>query len=261
MFQESHQDWILCQQQQRVLTLTLNRPEVRNALSNDCLELLVRHLERADADSAIGGVVITGSPRGFAAGADLKELQQQTVASAMTDRRPQLWQRLNNISKPLIAAVNGYALGAGCELALACDLVICGENARFGLPEITLGLMPGAGGTQRLIRSVGKALASQMILTGEAIDAQRAQQAGLVSEVCPDTLTLKRAQQIAERISEFSPLALRAAKAALRTAYETSLSQGLSAERQHFVALAGTADRQEGISAFLEKRKPTFKGC
>ncbi|MDE9487602.1 2,3-dehydroadipyl-CoA hydratase PaaF [Xenorhabdus bovienii] len=253
-------EWILCHQQQRVRTLTLNRPEVRNALSNDCLEQLVQQLEQADADTGTGAIVITGSSRYFAAGADLRELQQQTVATAMTDRRPQLWQRLHNISKPLIAAVNGYALGAGCELVLACDLVICGESARFGLPEITLGLMPGAGGTQRLIRSVGKALANQMILTGETINAQKAQQAGLVSEVCIDALTLERAEQIAQRISEFSPLALRAAKAALKTAYETSLSQGLLAERQQFVALAGTADRQEGITAFLEKRKPTFKG-
>ncbi|WP_047684637.1 MULTISPECIES: 2,3-dehydroadipyl-CoA hydratase PaaF [Xenorhabdus] len=255
-----NQEWILCQQQQRVRTLTLNRPEMRNALSNDCLEQLVQHLEQADTNADTGAIIITGSQRCFAAGADLKELQQQTVATAIIDRRPQLWQRLNNISKPIIAAVNGYALGAGCELALACDLVICGESARFGLPEITLGLMPGAGGTQRLIRSVGKALASQMILTGEAIDAHQALQAGLVSEVCIENLTLKRAQQIANRISEFSPLALRAAKAALRTAHETGLSQGLSAERQYFIALAGTADRQEGISAFLEKRKPTFKG-
>ncbi|PHM74073.1 2,3-dehydroadipyl-CoA hydratase PaaF [Xenorhabdus kozodoii] len=259
------QEWILCHQQQRVRTLTLNRPEVRNALSNDCLEQLVQQLELAEADHGTGAIVITGaamtgSAHCFAAGADLRELQQQNVATAMTDRRPQLWQRLNNISKPLIAAVNGYALGAGCELALACDLVICGENARFGLPEITLGLMPGAGGTQRLIRSVGKALAYQMVLTGEAIDAQRAQEAGLVSEVCTDALTLERAEQIAQRISEFSPLALRAAKAALKAAQETSLSQGLLAERQHFVALAGTSDRQEGISAFLEKRQPTFKG-
>ncbi|KMJ46367.1 2,3-dehydroadipyl-CoA hydratase [Xenorhabdus khoisanae] len=255
-----NQEWILCHQQQRVRTLALNRPEVRNALSNDCLEQLVQQLELADSDSGTGAIVITGSSSCFAAGADLKELQQQTVASAMTDPRPQLWQRLNNISKPIIAAVNGYALGAGCELALACDLVICGENARFGLPEITLGLMPGAGGTQRLIRSVGKALAYQMILTGESIDAYRAREAGLVGEVCPDLTTLERAEQIAQRISEFSPLALRAAKAALKTAQETSLSQGLISERQQFVALAGTTDRQEGITAFLEKRKPTFKG-
>ncbi|MDX7986091.1 2,3-dehydroadipyl-CoA hydratase [Xenorhabdus sp. 12] len=255
-----NQEWIISHQQQRVRTLTLNRPDVRNALSNDCLELLVQQLEQADADKETGAIVITGSSRYFAAGADLKELQQQTVATAITDRRPQLWQRLNNINKPMIAAVNGYALGAGCELALACDFVICGESARFGLPEITLGLIPGAGGTQRLIRSVGKALAHQMVLTGEAINAQQAQLAGLVSEVCIDENTLERAEQIAQRISEFSPLALRAAKAALKTAQETSLSQGLLAERQQFVALAGTTDRQEGITAFLEKRKPTFKG-
>ncbi|PHM44817.1 bifunctional 3-hydroxacyl-CoA dehydrogenase/acyl-CoA-binding protein [Xenorhabdus mauleonii] len=255
-----NQEWIISHQQQRVRTLTLNRPDVRNALSNDCLELLVQQLEQADADKETGAIVITGAARYFAAGADLKELQQQTVATAITDRRPQLWQRLHNINKPMIAAVNGYALGAGCELALACDFVICGESARFGLPEITLGLIPGAGGTQRLIRSVGKALAHQMVLTGEAINARQAQLAGLVSEVCIDENTLARAEQIAQRISEFSPLALRAAKAALKTAQETGLSQGLLAERQQFVALAGTTDRQEGIAAFLEKRKPTFKG-
>lgn len=251
---------ILRQQHQRVVTLTLHRPEARNALNTPCLEQLVYLLEHADADTGVGAVVITGATRFFAAGADLHELQQQDLPAALTDRRPLLWQRLAQFSKPLLAAVNGYALGAGCELALACDIVICGENARFGLPEITLGLMPGAGGTQRLIRCVGKSRASQMVLTGEAITAASALQAGLVSEVCVDALTLERTQQIAERISLQAPLALRAAKQALKQAEETGLSQGLAIERQQFVTLAATDDRREGIAAFFEKRTPNYQG-
>lgn len=251
---------ILQQQQQRVVTLTLHRPQARNALSTPCLEQLVYRLEQADADAGVGAVVIAGSARFFAAGADLRELQQQDLPAALADRRPLLWQRLAQFSKPLLAAVNGYALGAGCELALACDLIICGESARFGLPEITLGLIPGAGGTQRLIRCVGKSLANQMVLTGEAINATRALQAGLASEVCVDALTLERAQQIAERISLQAPLALRAAKQALKQAEETGLSQGLAFERQQFVALAATDDRREGIAAFFEKRTPNYQG-
>ncbi|ANJ99332.1 2,3-dehydroadipyl-CoA hydratase PaaF [Serratia plymuthica] len=251
---------ILQQQQRRVVTLTLHRPEARNALSTPCLEQLVYRLEQADADAGVGAVVIAGAARFFAAGADLRELQQQDLPTALADRRPLLWQRLAQFSKPLLAAVNGYALGAGCELALACDLIICGESAHFGLPEITLGLIPGAGGTQRLIRCVGKSLAGQMVLTGEAINATRALQAGLVSEVCVDALTLERAQQIAERISLQAPLALRAAKQVLKQAEEVGLSQGLAFERQQFVALAATDDRREGIAAFFEKRTPNYQG-
>lgn len=249
------------QRTERVLTLTRNQPEVHNALSTVCLAGLIDLLEQADNDDSVGAIVISGNERSFAAGADLKELQQQNIVQAMTDRRPGLWQRFNNISKPIIAAVNGYALGAGCELALSCDVIICGESARFGLPEITLGLIPGAGGTQRLIRSVGKSLASQMVLSGEAIGAQQALRAGLVSQICVDALTLETAQKLAARISLQAPLAVRAAKAALKQAQETSLSQGLLYERQHFIALAGTEDRQEGISAFFDKRAPDYKGC
>ncbi|MGP2975861.1 2,3-dehydroadipyl-CoA hydratase PaaF [Serratia nevei] len=252
--------FILHQQQHRVVTLTLHRPEARNALSTPCLEQLVARLEQADADSGVGAVVIAGAARFFAAGADLHELQQQDLPAALADRRPQLWQRLAQFSKPLLAAVNGYALGAGCELALACDIVIGGESARFGLPEITLGLMPGAGGTQRLIRCVGKARANQMVLTGEPIDARTALQAGLISEVCVDALTLERTQQMADRISRQAPLALRAAKQALKQAEEIGLSQGLAMERQQFVTLAATDDRREGIAAFFEKRTPNYQG-
>ncbi|WP_369309528.1 2,3-dehydroadipyl-CoA hydratase PaaF [Providencia rettgeri] len=252
--------WILSQQNKRVLTLTLDRPEVRNALSTPYLEHLVQHLEAADGNKEIGAIVLTGHPRFFAAGADLKELQQQTIASAMTDKRPQVWRRLSMISKPIIAATNGYALGAGFELLLACDMVIAGESARFGLPEITLGLMPGAGGTQRLIRAVGKSLAMQMVLTGESINAKRALQAGLISEICLDDLVVERAQQLAQHISTHAPLAVRAAKAALIHAQDSHLTEGLQLERQYFVTLAGTQDRQEGIDAFFAKRTPQFTG-
>ncbi|EJD6043546.1 2,3-dehydroadipyl-CoA hydratase [Providencia rettgeri] len=252
--------WILSHQNNQVLTLTLNRPEVRNALSTDCLELLVQNLEQAAANDEIGAIVITGNSRFFAAGADLKELQQQTVANAITDRRPQVWQRLSMISKPIITAANGYALGAGFELLLASDIIIAGESARFGLPEITLGLIPGAGGTQRLIRSVGKSLAMQMVLTGEPINAKHALQAGLISEICVDELVVERAQKIAQRIAIHAPLAVRAAKASLIHSQENHLAEGLQLERQYFVALAGTEDRREGIDAFFEKRKPQFTG-
>lgn len=252
--------WIIRHQQERVVTLTIHRPDARNALSTPCLEQLVYWLEQADNDSEVGAVVIGGTPRFFAAGADLHELQQQDLSTTLADRRPLLWQRLAQFSKPLLAAVNGYALGAGCELALACDIIICGESARFGLPEITLGLMPGAGGTQRLIRCVGKSRANQMVLSGEAIDAQLAQQSGLVSEVCLDALTLERCQQLAARISQHAPLALRAAKHALKLAEETPLSAGLAIERQQFATLAATDDRREGIAAFFEKRTPHYQG-
>lgn len=253
-------NWILSHQENRVLTLTLNRPEVRNALSTDCLELLAKHLEHAEDNPDIGAIVITGNSRFFAAGADLKELQQQTIASAMTDKRPQIWRRIAMISKPIISAANGYALGAGFELLLASDIIIAGESSRFGLPEITLGLIPGAGGTQRLIRAVGKSLAMQMVLTGEAISAKHALHVGLISEICLDELVLEHAQKIAARIASHAPLAVRAAKAVLANSPEMHLTEGLQLERQYFVTLAGTEDRQEGINAFFEKRQPQFTG-
>lgn len=190
---------LIVSRQQQVLLLTLNRPAARNALNNALLTQLVNELEAAATDSSISVCVITGNARFFAAGADLNEMAEKDLAATLNDTRPQLWARLQAFNKPLIAAVNGYALGAGCELALLCDVVVAGENARFGLPEITLGIMPGAGGTQRLIRSVGKSLASKMVLSGESITAQQAQQAGLVSDVFPSDLTLEYALQLASK--------------------------------------------------------------
>ncbi len=244
----------------RVLRLTLNRPAARNALNNALLSELAATLEAAASDSEISVCVVAGNERFFAAGADLNEMAEKDLAATLNDIRPQLWARINAFNKPLIAAVNGYALGAGCELALLCDLVIAGENARFGLPEITLGIMPGAGGTQRLIRSVGKPLASKMVLTGESITARQALAAGLVSDVYPEALTLEYALQQAALMARHSPLALQAAKQALRQSQEVALQAGLAQERQLFTLLAATDDRREGIDAFLQKRTPDFKG-
>ena len=244
----------------RVLQLTLNRPQARNALNNALLTQIADVLDAAALDPSVGVCVISGNERFFAAGADLNEMAEKDLPATLDDIRPRLWARIDAFSKPLIASVNGYALGAGCELALLCDLVVAGDNARFGLPEITLGIMPGAGGTQRLIRSVGKSLASKMVLSGESITAQQAQQAGLVSDVFPSDLTLEYALQLASKMARHSPLALQAAKQALRQSQEVALQAGLAQERQLFTLLAATEDRHEGISAFLQKRTPDFKG-
>ncbi len=251
---------LIITRQGRVLHLTLNRPAARNALNNALLSELATTLEAAATDSEVSVCVITGNERCFAAGADLNEMAEKDLAATLNDIRPQLWARINAFSKPLIAVVNGYALGAGCELALLCDVVIAGENARFGLPEITLGIMPGAGGTQRLIRSVGKSLASKMVLTGESITARQALAAGLVSDVYPESLTLEYALRQAGLMARHSPLALQAAKQALRQSQEVALQAGLAQERQLFTLLAATDDRREGIDAFLQKRTPEFKG-
>lgn len=243
-----------------VALLELNRPEKRNALNNATLQEIAGCLQNLEADAAVKAVVITGNLQCFAAGADLNELAQLDVVSIQQDQRPQLWKGIDEFSKPLIMAVNGYALGAGFELALHGDIVLAGDNAQFALPEIGLGMLPGAGGTQRLARLVGQQLAMRWAMTGEMISAQTAMQHGISSQVCPAGLTLQYALELAEKIARQAPLAIRVIKQSLKSIHEVTLSQGLKLERQHFVWLAATQDRQEGISAFLEKRQPEFRG-
>lgn len=243
-----------------VLLLTLNRPEVLNALNTAVLEQLGQALEEAAANPAIKVAVITGSNKAFAAGADINEMAARDMVGILQDPRVEQWQRISRFPKPLLAAVNGFALGGGCELALHADLVIAGENARFGQPEINLGIMPGAGGTQRLTRALGTALAMRMVLTGEAITAQQAQQAGWVSQVCPPELTLEKTLQLAQVIAAKPPLAVQLIKEAIHKAADTDLATGLRFERHAFTLLAGTADRAEGLAAFQAKRPPKFTG-
>ncbi len=243
-----------------VALIELNRPEKRNALNNATLQALSACLHQLDADPVIKAAVITGNEQCFAAGADLNELAQLDVIRIQQDQRPQLWKSIDEFSKPLIMAVNGYALGAGFELALHGDIVLTGDNAQFALPEIGLGMLPGAGGTQRLARLVGQQLTMRWAMTGEMLDASTALNHGLSSQICPAALTVQYAVELAEKISEQAPLAIRVIKQSLKSIHEVTLSQGLKLERQHFVWLAATQDRQEGISAFLEKRKPEFRG-
>jgi enoyl-CoA hydratase len=242
----------------RVALLQLYRPQVRNALSAELLVASTAALERLDRDESVHAVVLTGGDRFFAAGADIATMAHASaVEMAM---RPQLgcWQRLRQISKPLIAAVNGFALGGGAELVWLCDLVVAGESARFGQPEIGLGIMPGGGATQRLPRTIGKARAMEMVLLGEPVSAWYALELGLINRVVPDELVLSSALRLAQQIANKSNDAAIAAKAAVLTALDLPVASGLNAERASFNALFDTADAHEGMTAFLEKRKPAF---
>lgn len=245
---------------QGVCMITLGRPEALNALNTELLKQLVDALDDAQTDPAVRAVVLTGGNKVFAAGADIHEMAANDFIATLSDQRIACWQRISQFKKPLIAAVNGLALGAGCELVLHADIVIAGENARFGLPEINLGIMPGAGGTQRLPVVVGKSRAMQMVLTGEPIDAHQALQSGLVSEVTSVERTIERALHIAHSIACKAPIAVNLAKEAVLTASEANLACGLRLERKAFALLAATQDRQEGLKAFQEKREPHFIG-
>lgn len=243
-----------------VALLTLNRPEARNALTTALLAEIADALDAWTSDAGIRAVVITGGEKVFAAGADLREMQSLNMVGVMQDIRPSIWRRIAGFPKPIIAAVNGYALGGGCELVMHADIVIAGKNAEFGQPEINLGIIPGAGGTQRLIRTVGKSLAMKLVLSGEFIGAEEARAAGLVAEVTEPEITCARALELAKKIAAKPPLAIEQAKDVLLKAFETHLDQGLLYERKAFTILSGTADRNEGIQAFFEKRPPVFKG-
>ena len=244
-----------------VALVTLDRPEALNALSFDLLDDLVAALQSLDADPSCRAVVITGSgTRAFAAGADIRELAPQTSASLHAGGRFGVWDRLAKIGLPLIAAVRGFALGGGFELAMACDMIVAAEDATFGQPEVRIGVMPGAGGTQRLTRAVGKARAMGLILTGRTMSAAEAATSGLVTKVVPAESTVDSALELAGRIAAMPPLAIRAAKAAILDAAEGSLHDGFARERDAFFRLFDSQDQAEGMAAFTEKRPPVWSG-
>ena len=244
----------------RVALLRLNRPKQLNALNAQVMDQLCEALEALDRDEAIRCLVVTGNERAFAAGADIGEMAGASPVDMLRGNRIAQWDRVRRISKPVIAAVNGWCLGGGCELAMALDLIVAGEGARFGQPEINIGVIPGAGGTQRLTRAIGKSRAMEMVLTGEPIDAQEALRLGLVARVVPDELLVEDALALAAKIASMSPLALRLGKEAVNAAFEMSLTDGLAHERKLFYLLFASADQKEGMAAFLEKRKPDFTG-
>ncbi|EKV30714.1 Enoyl-CoA hydratase [Caenispirillum salinarum AK4] len=243
-----------------VLRLTIDRPKARNALRTQTLREIAEALDAAARDADVRCVVLTGGPKVFAAGADIGELAAHDATSILDDARPGHWKAIRSFPKPIVAAINGYCLGGGNELAMHADILIAGTTAVFGQPEVNLGIIPGAGGTQRLTHAVGKSNAMLMALTGAFIDAQTALAQGLVSEVTQPELTEDRAITIAETIAAKPPLAVRMAKEAVLKAHEVGLEQGLHAERRAFCQLFATEDKREGVSAFLEKRRPAFTG-
>ena len=244
-----------------VALITLDRPEVLNALNFALIAELTDALEALDVDDACRAVVITGSGgRAFAAGADIKELAEQTPTSLTVDDHFHRWERIKRIRKPIIAAVRGFALGGGCELAMLCDMIVAGEDAQFGQPEIKLGVMPGAGGTQRLTRAIGKAKAMELVLTGRTMGAREAEAHGLVTSVVPSEATVPAALELATRIAAMPPVAVMSAKAAVNRAEELSLEAGLEFERRSFYLLFDSEDQKEGMAAFGEKRSPQWRG-
>lgn len=243
---------------ERVVLVRLNKPKSLNALSSDLLEHLLATLEPLDADPNIGCIVITGSERAFAVGADIKEMHQKSHMDMMHSDYFSRWEHFSNLRTPKIAAVGGFALGGGCELAMMCDLIYAAETAQFGQPEITLGVMPGIGGTQRLTRLVGKNKAMELILTGKKISANEAERIGLVTAVFEDSELLSNSLQIAQQISNFSKSAIVLAKEAVNHAEDMSLAEGLRFERRLFHTLFATDNQKEGMNAFIEKRHANF---
>ena len=239
--------------------IKLNRPQALNALAAPLIEDLNAALEAFEGDPAIGAIVLTGSEKAFAAGADIKEMQDKTFADAFLGDFISRWERLAHARKPVVAAVAGFALGGGCEIAMMCDFILAADTAKFGQPEIKLGVIPGAGGTQRLTRAVGKSKAMEMILTGRMMDAAEAERAGLVSRVVPATSLIEEALKVAAAIAGMSRPAVYAAKEAVNRAQETTLAEGVKFERRIFHSLFATKDQKEGMRAFAEKRAANFK--
>lgn len=239
--------------------IQLNRPKALNALCGPLFIELGQAVRDFDADNKIAAIIITGNEKAFAAGADIKEMQNNTFSGNINKGFLKDWEDVSNCGKPIIAAVNGFALGGGCELAMLCDIIYAGEKAKFGQPEINIGTIPGAGGTQRLPRYVGKSKAMEIVLTGNFIDAHEAERMGLVSRVFPVDKLLEETIKLAERIGTHSPLIVKMAKAAVNQAYETTLKSGLQFEKAYFYGTFATEDRKEGMTAFVEKRPPNFK--
>jgi enoyl-CoA hydratase len=243
-----------------IATIQIHRPKVLNALNRQTMDEIVAALDRFETDDAVRVVILTGDERAFAAGADIQEFRGAGPVRMLLEYRFQQWARIRAFPKPLVAAVSGYCLGGGCELAMACDIILAAENARFGQPEVNLGLMPGAGGTQRLVRAIGKHRAMELVLTGRHITAQQAYEWGLVNRVVPTEMLMDEARALAREIAAKPPIAVRCIKEAILMALETPLSVGLEYERKLFYLLFATEDKEEGIEAFLTKRAPAFRG-
>ncbi|GLS31594.1 enoyl-CoA hydratase [Mesorhizobium albiziae] len=250
---------IIVETRSKVGLVTLNRPKALNALNSQVLGEIVAALQAFDANMELGAIVITGSEKAFAAGADIKEMQSKSYVEAYLEDFFVGWEGLTRIRKPIIAAVSGYALGGGCELAMMCDFIIASDNAKFGQPEITLGVMPGMGGSQRLTRFVGKSKAMDMCLTGRMMDAAEAERSGLVSRVVPAADLVEEAIKAAAKIADFSIPAVMMTKEAVNRSYETTLAEGLRFERRVFHAMFALDDQKEGMAAFAEKRPASFR--
>lgn len=248
------------QAEQRTALVRLNRPKQLNALNGATMDALCEALEALDDDDAVRAIVVTGNDRAFAAGADIGEMAGASPIDMLRTNRIAQWDRIRRVTKPVIAAVSGWCLGGGCELAMTLDLILAGESARFGQPEINIGVIPGAGGTQRLTRAIGKSRAMEMVLTGEPMGAREAADRGLVARVIPDELVVEDALALAAKIAKKSPVALRVAKEAVNAAYEMNLTDALAHERRLFYLLFASEDQKEGMAAFLEKREPDFTG-
>ena len=250
---------LILEREDAVAIVKLNRPEALNAFNNKLMDELTELIEALDLDEGVRCIVVTGSEKAFAAGADIKEMQRHDYTSAYReDFITRNWEAISRARTPVIAAVAGYALGGGCELAMMCDFIIAAENAKFGQPEITLGVSPGAGGTQRLPRAVGKAKAMDMILTARMMDAAEAERSGLVSRVVPTDKLMEEAKAVAAKIAALPAMAVRLTKEMVNAAFETQLDHGIRFERRLFHSLYGSEGQKEGMAAFVEKRKPNF---